>query len=551
MMKGSTTLADIDGGPIVNNHQSIFSHIERGLLKSPNELAIISMHQPADHLAEWLGPDRELQFLIKSSDATKNCLVLTYAQLHAGALRLAAGLTAQGILPGSRVLCVISNGVEYALILWTCAVLRLTLAALDLSILSNKEVLVTHLESLQPDVIFVDDIQGATYIEAALTQIPSTPPSSLGVLLNHQEGHTLQRWVTFRHLLEVSPSTTDNFDAAVILNDARNDDPERIYSILFTSGTSAWRPKGCPLRVGSMTHILESQSWLITETNCSRVLQQAHNSRAIGPQHTLQTWREGGAVVMSTGPSFAVAHTLEALEHHGATFIVLSPAMVHALENELPRLLKGSRDSVQTVQVGGDATTREVLARCAKLFPRARVCVNHGMSEGGGFFTWPFFDRSVEDLPYLAEFCPLGAVASGARIRIWNSDKGEIAPRQQPGQLHVSCDSLIRGYLGGVNASSFFTDSSGSRWMDTGDVATVSSDGLVYILGRSKDTILRMGRAIMPAVLESCIERYVGAQVSALCYIISKMHCFSQVPCSRPVSWQSRIPFLATNHLRC
>ncbi|KAI0128178.1 acetyl-CoA synthetase-like protein [Hypoxylon sp. NC0597] len=506
-LKGSV---DINGGPLANDHQSVFAHIERGLLKSPNEPAVICMHQPADHLANWLDLNEGSQSSINATGSTKNCLTLTYAQLHAAALKLASGLAANGILPDSTCLCIIPNGAEYALILWACAILRLTLSSLDPAVLNSREELVDYLRSLQPAVVFADDLRSGEEIESVLSQTSVASLPSLKVLL--EDCKSLYGWKNFQHLSETDPLIGDTFDEVTILNNARNDDPDRIHSVLFTSGTSAGRPKGCPLRVGSMTHILESQSWLITPDNCSRVLQQAHNSRAIGPQHTLQTWRAGGAIVIPTGPSFAIEHALEALQHHSVTFIVLSPAMVHALAHELPRLPAGAGDSVKTIQVGGDAITQEVLVKCAKLFPQASVCVNHGMSEGGSFFKWPFFEHHIEDIPYWAELCPVGVVAPGARIRVWDRDSAKVAVRDQPGELHVSCNSLIKRYLGGVDASSFFEDSDGNRWMNTGDIARVTRDGLVYILGRSKDAIMRSGRAIMPAALESCVEKCIGAQ---------------------------------------
>ncbi|KAI0841397.1 acetyl-CoA synthetase-like protein [Hypoxylon sp. FL0890] len=508
----SNGLADINGGSLPNHHQSIFAQIEQGLLESPSQPAVICMHQPADHLANWIHRKGDLHSSTVASNSPPDCLTLTYNQLHGAALKLAGSLAANGILPGSTCLCVIPNGGEYALILWACAILRLTLASLDPAILDSREGLVDYLQVLQPAVVFAGDLRSSGDIESVLIHMPIASRPHLKILVNNESHTPLHGWENFHRLSETNVSTSDTFNEAAVLKDARNDDPDRIHSILFTSGTSAGRPKGCPLRVGSMTHILESQSWLITPNNCSRVLQQAHNSRAIGPQHTLQTWRAGGAIVMPTGPSFAIEHTLEALQHHGVTFIVVSPAMVHALAHELPRLPVGTGDSVKTIQVGGDAITREVLVKCAKLFPRARVCVNHGMSEGGGFFKWPFFEYPVEDIPYWAELCPVGAVAPGARVRIWQRDGGKVALRGDSGELHVSCDSLIEGYLGGVEASSFFEDSDGNRWMNTGDVAMIIKDGLVYILGRSKDAIMRLGRAIMPAALESCVEKYTGAQ---------------------------------------
>lgn len=533
-------LADIDGGPLANTQQSIFAHIERGLIKNPHQPAVICMHQQANDLADWVEVDEEYRPDRNRSGPETTCLTLTYTQLHRGALKLVAGLVANGVRPGSSVLCMIPNGGEYALLLWACAILRLTLSAVDPSVMRKEKgmELQNYMKSLKPGLVVVPDANGARAVDtaAAAEQLDVSSPS-LQLLILNDDGEASppsSGWKYLRDVLKPGKSLSNGltFDESTLLSAARRDDPDRIHSILFTSGTSGSQPKGCPLRVGSMTHILESQSWLITGPTSARVLQQAHNSRAIGPQHTLQTWRAGGAVVLATGPSFAVEHTLEAMRRHAVTFVVLSPAMVHALAREPA----ARRDAVRAVQVGGDAVAREVLVRCAALFPRARVCVNHGMSEGGGFFVWPFFDRPVGDVPYFGEICPAGEVAPGARVRVWDAAAGRTALRGQPGELHVCCESLICGYLDGVDASAFYEDGRGVRWMNTGDVAMVSEEGLVYILGRSKDAITRGSIVIIPAALESCVEKYTGAQVSlvvrnmSICRPASLLVLFSAFP---------------------
>lgn len=529
-------LADIDGGFLPNPHQSIFAHIELGLLKSPHKPAVICMHQDENHLAEFVGIDKDRLLNETESDAPPGCLTLTYSQLHRGALRLAAGVLASGLDPGSTVMCMIPNGAEYTLLLWTCALLRLTIAAIDPAVGKDKVELRTYLQIVRPSCVIVANLDEAKSVDAAVGgSAPGPSQLRLRILLNSP---STGEWTSFRSVLETGIAASQNGQSAteLLLAEARRPDPDRIHSILFTSGTTSavvggnTKPKACPLRVSSMTHILESQSWLITSTannNCARrVLQQAHNARAIAPYHTLQTWRVGGAIVMPGGASFDVQHTLEAILHYGATFIVLSPAMVHALAGMMPRTPGGGVsdrvpvNSVRTIQVGGDAVTREVLTKCAGLFPDAKVCINHGMSEGGGLFVWPFFETPVAHIPYLGEMiCPVGKVAPGARVKIWDAERGVVVKREQPGEMHVKCESLITGYLSGVEREAFYDDGEGERWMNTGDIAMVSAseedgDDLVYILGRSKDAIKCGGIAIMPAVLESCIEKYTGAQVS-------------------------------------
>ncbi|KAK0644861.1 4-coumarate--CoA ligase 2 [Lasiodiplodia hormozganensis] len=497
------TLSEVDGGPLPN-HTSLFLHIEQGLRKNPHEPAVICMHQSPNSLSGLIPSDG--QFTQKQSGPRHECLVLTYNELHRTSLKLAAGLAAHGVRPNTTTLMLIPNSGEYCLLLWTCIIMRLTFVCLDPSTLaaSDPAELRDVMESVKPSIVIVPDAAGAKSMDTLLASLDNDHALRISLTTRSEDG-------SWKSLTDLAANATGHPpDEEKLLDAARNDDEDRINSIMFTSGTSG-RSKGCPLRVGGMTHVLHSQSWLINKDNCAFALQQAHNSRGIAPAQTLQTWRAGGAVVM-TGRGFAADDMVDAIRKHGVTFVVLTPAMVHALA---PLLSAHTLEamSVRTVQVGGDAVTKDILMKCAALFPKAEVCVNHGMTEGGACFTWPFFETPAAEIPYFGEICPVGAVARGVVVRVWDAEGKCVARRGRPGELHLHCSSIIRHYLDGVSESSFYEDDRG-RWFNTGDVALMDDSGLVFILGRKKDMIKSNGIAIMPAALESSIEQFTGAQVS-------------------------------------
>lgn len=521
-MRGLDRPADIDGGFLVNRGPSVFTRIERGLLQNPHHPAVICMHQSHNHLAKYKGFDRNFGAgnggSARHVDET-GCLTLSYTQLHAEALKFAKGLVDLDIQCGANLLCMVENGGEYALMLWAGVIARMSHAPVDPAMLEpgKGNELQSYFEILRPKVVIVPSASHIDAFEHAATQSGAT--IKLGIFLEEDEKMSPRKhWISLSEVMQRG-ATSQIVDTQDLLDTARRDDPDRISSIMFTSGTSAGRPKGCPLSVTSQTHALESQAWLINKDNSSRVLQQAHNSRAIGLLHALLTWQTGGALVLPTGDSFSLDHTVDAILHHKVTFVALSPALVHTIGQAFAS--QGSKagdwDHVRTVQVGGDSVTKEVLGKCAALFPKAEVVVNHGMSEGAGSFTWPFHGIPVNRIPFFAgTISPVGVVARGARIVIWDSKRGAAAPRGRPGEMLVCTSSLIRGYLGGDKSDNevFCQDRQGRQWMKTGDIALMDQDGLVYILGRSKHAINRGGFAIMPAVVESCIENLTGAQVS-------------------------------------
>jgi 4-coumarate--CoA ligase len=488
----------------------------------------------------------------------QTCLTLTYGQLHSMALKLAYGLMQHGAQPGTRMVMLIPNGGEYALLLWTCVLLRVTYVSLDPALLdiTGFTQLKQLLKLLKPQLVVAPDALAGKALDVAMSELQL--PQPVRVCLTSAPGDSSQskqyerahNWKSLARIVQAGSKNahTDSAAAAAALaTAARRDNPDRLHSIMFTSGTSGGAPKGCPMRVGGMSHVLHSQAWLVDGGAGAVALQQPHNSRGIAPAQTLQTWKAGGAVVM-TGQSFDVREAVGAIRRLGATFIVLTPPMVHEMAAELrsstgtatgstgpgPDLNGGSYNppvghppggddalaSVRRIQVGGDTVTRDLLRKCAALFPRAEVCINHGMTEGGGSFVWPFLRMPVTQVPFFfGEIAPIGAVAPGSTVRIWDAERQRVTARCEPGELHISCASIIHGYLGGGSHESFHRDRDGRRWFNTGDLAVVDHEGLVFILGRKKDIIRRAGVAIMSAALDSSIEAFVGAPVSK-CHLL-------------------------------
>ncbi|KAL5002080.1 hypothetical protein BDV10DRAFT_181768 [Aspergillus recurvatus] len=509
----SSLPAEIDGGHLPID-PSVFTHIERGLHQNPQGLAVQSTHQSPSHLSAlvWAGcgnengtepnPNETVSVAEKETE-TETCLAWTYTQLHHAALRIAAGMLTGNVQPNTSMLMFIPNSAEFCLLLWTAVIIRVTVVCLDEEMLNveHHDELRGVLKSINPRVIVVQDRRDSGVIDVALRNLP-LGPDILKITLSESEGS--QSNSTWRSLLSLSltPALSAS-ETESLLSSARLDpsNAARTHSILYTSGTSGI-PKGCPLRVSGMSHILQSQSWLVNAENCTRALQQAHASRGIAIAQTLQTWREGGTVVM-TGNGFNAGDLVRAVERRGVSFVVLTPAMVYPVANELGGR-KSSVDSVRTVQIGGDAVTRDVLTKCTQLFPSARVVVNHGMTEGGGAFIWPF--NRPREIPFYGEMSPVGSVARGAAVRICG-ESGTVA-RGDLGELHVSCPSIIPGYLGGVSAESFYEEN-GRRWFKTGDIGMMDKQGVVFILGRKKDMI---NGKVMPAPIESCLEKFTSVQ---------------------------------------
>ncbi|KAK4495525.1 hypothetical protein PRZ48_013857 [Zasmidium cellare] len=503
--------AEIDGGEITRKG-SVFKQLEHNLQRNPHALAVTSLHQPAHHLSNVLPAAKRFGWLpLAAADEAAAAdkpaadhLTITYAQLHQTALKLVSALQSAGAQPHAKMLMLIPNGGEYAILLWCCILMRITYICIDPDIvnISSYSSLKEIIKTVKPSIVVADGYEQATALDIAFDDLHLASP--VRVLL--QPSAASRKWGILTDLVTRAPKP----DIEAILRAAREETSGGINSLIFTSGTSG-TPKGCPLRVASMCHILESQSWLITPENSARALQTIHNSRGIAAFQTLQTWKAGGSCVMIS-ESGNIEQTADALLHHAPTFLAITPAMGAALREPLsfnagvPTVL-----SVKTVQVGGDAVTIDGLDDCSKMFPNANVCVNHGMTEGGGSFIWPFSDTEIADIPRFGELCPIGFVAQGTAARIWDPEKQRTCRRGEIGHLHLKGDNLLRRYLGSQSMESFISDDNG-RWFVTGDTGMINEDGLVFILGRSAQIIRTENGAVVPVAIEAVIQKLPGLQ---------------------------------------
>ncbi|KAK5701096.1 hypothetical protein LTR17_022893 [Elasticomyces elasticus] len=507
-MAGIEDFAEIYGG-LHECRPSLFLQIEEGLKINPHGKAVVVAHQASTHLAELTRPKNGIAQPDRGHGL--DYLSWTYTQLHGAALGVVAGMIANDVKPGSTIVTLIPNGVESLLLLWVSTIMRLTLAPLDVGALTEArhEELLALLQTLKPHVVVVQSLDDAKKIESLLRDSGILLPQ---VRFQLDSGLSMQYgWKTLTSL--VQDGYGHDIDQQTLLDRARSHEPDRIALIMFTSGTSSGKPKGCPRHVGSISQAMEIQVWGPKYGVGTNMLFSTANFRIIAPFIAMALWRVGGTLVMP-GAAFTPEAVLDTIEKHSITNMLLLPFQIHGIIAH-PTFSARDTSTLQTVFTGADMITKDLLVKMTIAFPTAVVCTNHGMTEGGAFCKWVWFDTPPAQIPYFGEISPLGKISAGSRVRIWDQEAGSVARRGAPGELHVCNDVTIRHYPGNINEDSFYSDDLG-RWFKTGDLGMIDTDGIIYVLGRIKDVVMRAGVPITPAALESSVGKLTGVLVSVI-----------------------------------
>lgn len=142
--------------------------------------------------------------------------------------------------------------------------------------------------------------------------------------------------------------------------------------------------------------------------------------------------------------------------------------------------------------IGGAALNEEVQIFLRKIkFP---FTVGYGMTECGPLISYaPWYENRLNSA---------GRCVDTLEMKI-DSDR----PETEAGEIMVKGENVMIGYYKNEEATRSAIDDEG--WLHTGDLATMDSDGFIYIKGRSKSMILGpSGQNIYPEEIESMINNW-------------------------------------------
>jgi 2,3-dihydroxybenzoate-AMP ligase len=409
--------------------------------------------------------------------------VVTYAQLDAGAERLALNLLDVGLRPLDRVVVQLPNVLEFVyLYLALQKIGAIPIAALP----SHRYHEVSQFVALSGAVACVaperqGDFEFAPLVDRLRAESPTLQH---GILL----GPPRDGFLSLGELIE-RPSGRSPAELQAIEIDPT--DP----AVFQLSGGTTGVPKLIPRTHNDYVYNSKTAAQVTgvgPDSVLLLVVPIAHNLALACPG--IQGYLlNGGRIVLST--SSRPADVFRLIEQHRVTHVKVVPALLIRWIND-PSITQYDLSSLRVIQSGGQRLQPETRLRTKELIPSVFVQENFGMAEGVLMFVRPDDPEDVRLETVGRPICP------DDEIRIVDDEDNEV-PFGEVGEFCCRGPYTLRGYYGvpEYNARAFTSDG----FYRSGDLMRQHPSGNYMVEGRKKDLINRGGEKISAEEIENLI----------------------------------------------
>jgi len=289
---------------------------------------------------------------------------------------------------------------------------------------------------------------------------------------------------------------TDDKKLEKVENTIQFDDP---VNIQYTSGTTGF-PKGVTL---SHYNILNNGYFIgqrLQYSSLDKVCIPVPLYHCFGMVIGNLCCTSHGACMVFPSESFDPLKVLEAIQKEKCTSLYGVPTMFIA-ELQFPDFDRFDLSSLRTGVMAGSPCPVEVMKQVQSRMHMKEVGICYGMTE-----TSPVSTQTLMGTPLEKQVSTVGTIQDHLEIKIIDPETGFVQDRTIPGELCTRGYSVMLGYWNNAKATAEAIDA--SRWMHSGDLATMDEEGYINIVGRIKDMICRGGENIYPREIEEFLYKH-------------------------------------------
>lgn len=405
--------------------------------------------------------------------------VISFAELDAGANRVAHALTALGVKHGERVAFLGKNHPLYFEALVGAARIGAVMTPVNWRLAAPEVAYI--LDNCEARVVFVGE-GFAEMIERVRGQTPRIE-HVIGIDAPEHSGPDYRKW------------KSEHPDTAPDLELTLADDALQLY----TSGTTG-RPKGAVMTHGS---ILSSRAGQEAETrNWQEPVEGDVTLLAMPCFHISGTGTGIGTMVAGTNsivlPEYDPAKALDLIDEYPISKIFLVPAAIQILLNH-PRVTEVDFSRLKYITYGASPIPLELMKQAMEVLGCGFVQM-YGMTETSGTIV------ALDPEDHVPEGSPrmrsVGTPLAGVELKVIDEDGNEV-PTGTVGEIATRSAKNMSRYWNNDAATHETIDADG--WLRTGDAGYLDEDGYLYIHDRVKDMIISGGENVYPAEVENAV----------------------------------------------
>ncbi|WP_103384865.1 AMP-binding protein, partial [Pseudonocardia dioxanivorans] len=399
----------------------------------------------------------------------------TYAQLREDVDVVAMGLLRAGLGKGDRVGIWAPNMAEWTLVQYATAKIGAILVNINPAYRTHELEYVLNQAGIRM-LVSAEKFKTSDYVGMIEKVRGNCPALEQVVIIGGPEWDALVE----------SGRGGDREELARLQAALSPDDP---INIQYTSGTTGF-PKGATLSHHNILNNGYFVGRLCGYTSEDRVCIPVPFYHCFGMVMGNLGCTTNGSTMVIPAQGFDPEATLRAVAQERCTSLYGVPTMFIA---ELNHPDFGSYDlsSLRTGIMAGSPCPVEVMKQVVDRMGMTEVTICYGMTETSPVSTQTRADDSVE-----RRVSTVGRVHPHVEVKVVDPETGLTVPRGQAGELCTRGYSVMLGYWGQPDKTAESIDA--ARWMHTGDLAVMDSDGYLNITGRIKDMVIRGGENVYP-----------------------------------------------------
>lgn len=404
----------------------------------------------------------------------------TYRQLNDAVERATAWLDESGVRPGDRVMLVCENCRAFIAIF-------LALTGMDAwPVLANGRLSAREIDDIR-------DHSGARRLIYMTSVSPQATQHAKrhGAIIGEQAGLGPIGFGPLNEKVEPEP---------IDLN-SKN----RVAALIYTSGTTGL-PKGVVLTHRNLLFIAAVSAQIRSLTPDDRLYGVLPMSHAVGLSVVLLGSLLSGATLY-LAPRFDPVAALAALERDRLTIVLGVPAMFALLVDYAKT--KGLRGPLKFPALRIISSSGAPLPLPVKLAVEELLGMplhnGYGVTECSPTIAQARVDEPRSDLS-------VGRVLPGVEVKIVGTD-GNLVGEGEVGELSVRGPNIAKGYYRAPQETAAAINSEG--WFNTRDLARLEG-GHLFIIGRTKELIVRFGENVYPAEVEAVLNAHPAVVRSAV-----------------------------------